>query len=272
MNHLHKNDMTINRVIHLSDHPDAEYIIFIHDLGLDLTTWQYLVPLLKGHYHTVLYDLRGHGFTAAGDIPFTWDLMCEDLNEVILDLKIKRFHLVGHGIGGIIGIYYSLKNVISIRSLTLISTPGVYSQNALEKSADFRHSLASETSIGPLSTLLVKIITNKPADSPEVHLLHDAYQRVKVTNYFELMHLFIDSRPSVDDFSLLLVPTLIIAGSSDPLLQPYLSGVMSSLISKSTFITIANSSNAAFIDQPKETAHRIIEFIKFPEPQTPYIE
>jgi pimeloyl-ACP methyl ester carboxylesterase/DNA-binding SARP family transcriptional activator len=272
LNNLQNNGVTIHREIHLSDKPDAEYIVFIHGLGLDLTTWKYIIPLIKEEYNIVLYDLRGHGLTAAEDIPFTWDLMCEDLNEVISDLKMKCFHLVGHAIGGIIGIYYSLKNVNSIISLTLISTPGVYSQNVLEKSVEFRQSLASGTSIEPLSSPLVKTITNKPSDSQEVHLLHNAYQRVKVTKYFELMHLFLDERPSLDDFSQLHVPTLVIAGSLDTLLQPYLSGAMSSLIPKSTFITIANSSNVTFIDQPQETAQKIIDFLKSPDLSTPSIE
>ncbi|KRE50740.1 alpha/beta hydrolase [Paenibacillus sp. Soil724D2] len=269
MNNLHNNDVTIHREIHLTEKIDAEYIVFIHGLGLDLTTWHYIVPFLKGEYNIVLYDLRGHGLTSAGDIPFTWDLMCEDLNEVISDLKMKCFHLVGHAIGGIIGIYYSLKNVNSILSLTLISTPGFYSENVLKKSVEFRHSLASGTSIEPLSSLLVKTISNKPSDSQEVHLLHNAYQRVIVTKYFELFNLFIDARPSLDDFSLLHVPTLVMAGSSDLLLQPYLSGVMSSLIPKSTFITIANSSNVTFIDQPQETAQKIIGFLESPDLSTP---
>jgi pimeloyl-ACP methyl ester carboxylesterase len=64
-----------------------------------------LIPALVGHgYRVIAMDSRGHGRSTRSDAPLTYDLMAQDVLELLDRLKIPKVDLVGWSDGGIIGL------------------------------------------------------------------------------------------------------------------------------------------------------------------------
>lgn len=89
---------------------DKDVLVFIHDMGLNQRYfWPHLAYFFP-HFQILTYSLRGHGrspktrplthYTYSVE-SHTWDL------AGLLDhLSINRFHMVGHGVGGVIGLEF----------------------------------------------------------------------------------------------------------------------------------------------------------------------
>src|SRR5690606_19905932 len=104
-------------------------LIFINGAGLDLHSWDFIVPYFKRDYHLLRFDIRGHGLSESGEIPPTIDLLSEDLKSLISALSITQFHLIAQGFGGLIALQIGSEHMEGLHTLTLIGVPIHYPKN-----------------------------------------------------------------------------------------------------------------------------------------------
>lgn len=107
--------------------PFAETIVMVHGLGTDCRIFLPNIDPLAESYQVIVLSLRGHGLS---DKPremtassFSMDLLVRDLIELTWSLGIQSFHLVGHGLGAVIGFELMNRDPDSLESLVSISTP-----------------------------------------------------------------------------------------------------------------------------------------------------
>jgi len=111
---IEANGITINYLLETppSTRGDSEdLVVLINGLADDLQAWSYQIPALhQAGYRTLRYDNRGIGLSSRPPGPYTAETMAEDLQALLLALKIKGgFHLVGVSMGGMIAQSYALK-------------------------------------------------------------------------------------------------------------------------------------------------------------------
>jgi len=101
----------------------GEPVIFIHGVGSRKSSWNLIKEKLHEKYLCISYDLRGHGNTPLPDEnKFFLDDLVNDLEKLRLKIKLKKFHIVGHSLGGQIGPAYAKKYPDYVLSLTMLST------------------------------------------------------------------------------------------------------------------------------------------------------
>jgi len=88
---------------------NAPVIIFIHGFPLNKFMWNKQIEALTDEYRIIVYDIRGHGNSDAGDDKFTVDLFANDLIVLMDALKIEKAILCGLSMGG----YIALKAILS---------------------------------------------------------------------------------------------------------------------------------------------------------------
>ena len=102
-------------------------LVLIHGLTGHRDDFLPQLPLLRER-HPELWllapDLRGHGdSTHTGDAAsFTFDQLVEDLRRFLDRRGIDRCHLLGHSLGGMIGLRFALAHPARLRSLVLVGT------------------------------------------------------------------------------------------------------------------------------------------------------
>jgi pimeloyl-ACP methyl ester carboxylesterase/DNA-binding SARP family transcriptional activator len=236
----------------------AETILFIHGLGLDQTTWDWMVPYFQSRYRVVRYDLRGHGNSGMGTAELNWDLLCQDLFQLISHLNIEKVHLVGHALGGNLCLQFALRYPSMVQSIVMIGTACYYPQGIIEKHIEIRRRLADQHSILPLAQELVKKICY-PVDHGKQELLLQAYQKVTNATYFSYLHLTASILNS-QLVSCVQTPVLLLSGQNDPIYPPSVLVIGASLLPRSQFLVVPSASNAIQLDQPKLAAEWIEQF------------
>lgn len=100
-------------------------VLFVHGLDSDATVWGPVIDLLNDHT-CVAIDLPGHGKSPVSDDPAAYEreALLRDLDEIIADLAAPIV-LVGHSLGGYLGMAHALTRPGAVAAMVLVSTgPG----------------------------------------------------------------------------------------------------------------------------------------------------
>ncbi len=94
-------------------------LVLIHGLGTDTSVWDDMLPYVKGMFQVWTYELHGHGSTpplrdpsiaAEAEALDAW----LDANDIVYPV------IVGHAMGGMIALQYTLDHPADVRRLILI--------------------------------------------------------------------------------------------------------------------------------------------------------
>lgn len=238
-------------------------LLLIHGAGMNLRTWDLIIPYLQQHYHILCYDLRGHGLSDKGPYKLSWQLLYEDILFLLDQLNISSLYIAGHGVGSICASLLSAYHPERILGCSLHSIPLFFPKSTAAKFTEHRKSLIEDDSLLPLAEHVVPNITRYSPNSVETKKLYAMFSTVTPETYFELWEAFVDIHDNIFiELKDNIRPIVIISGDLDPIYPTYLSGLQTAYIPNSQCMTILNSSNMTFYDQPEETFKLIHHFFQ----------
>lgn len=94
--------------LHFRKYGNGQPLIILHGLFGSSDNWVSIARQLQNDFSVYLPDLRNHGLSPHSS-SHDYDSMRDDLYELVTDLKIKRFFLAGHSMGGKTAIKFALK-------------------------------------------------------------------------------------------------------------------------------------------------------------------
>ncbi len=87
--------------LYYEDHGSGQPVVLIHGYPLNSASWEKQVPvLLNAGYRVISYDRRGFGKSSQPSSGYNYDTFAEDLHQIVKQLKLKNFALVGFSMGG----------------------------------------------------------------------------------------------------------------------------------------------------------------------------
>ena len=103
--------------------PEAETVVLSAGLGGAAAFWAPQMAALEARYRVLAYDQRGTGANA-GPLaePYTIAHMARDVVEMLDDAGIARAHVVGHALGGLVGLQLGLDAPGRVGSLVLVNS------------------------------------------------------------------------------------------------------------------------------------------------------
>ena len=127
--------MTHPSTLHTTIRGHGPTVLFVHGLDDDGQLWERAVDLLAADHRCVSVDLPGHGASPVDDDPqaYTRESVLEALDTVIdtLDTPVV---LVGHSLGGYLGLAHALTRPGALAALVLVATgPGFRDPDARER-------------------------------------------------------------------------------------------------------------------------------------------
>jgi pimeloyl-ACP methyl ester carboxylesterase len=112
----------LGRVHLLRPRATAPTVLFLHGVSLDSTSW---TPLLRAAGSVaqpwLLVDVPGFGGSDPLPGPTTLDALCAALVAVVDDVADGPVHVVGHSMGGFIGLHLAATRPDSVRSLATLN-------------------------------------------------------------------------------------------------------------------------------------------------------
>lgn len=147
---------------------EGEPIFALHGFGLTQSSMRGLVRKFSKDHRVIALDWRGHGQTEnpAQDDAFSYALMRDDLRGLMDHLGIESAHLVGHSMGGQIGLMLAISNPGRVKSLTLIAGgPCRQVTDPQEKKTWLR--AADRFANAPQETVIAALASSTPLVAPE---------------------------------------------------------------------------------------------------------
>ncbi len=93
-----------------------------------LDSWALQVRDLKRHFKVVRFDNRGSGLSDAPPGPYSMEQMADDAVALLDHLSIRRAHVVGVSMGGMIAQHLALDHPKRVDRMVLISTNAGFSR------------------------------------------------------------------------------------------------------------------------------------------------
>ncbi len=247
--------------------PDGEVVVMLHGFGGDKDNWPLYARYFTRRHRVIAPDLPGFGNNTHdpelnyGGVPQT-----ERLHAFINELGLNNIHLAGNSMGGYIALNYALTHPQGVKTLTLIDNAGVDSINKseLELAIDEGKNPLVATSLEDFDRLL-DFIMHKRIPSPRFMMkaLYAVQQRHR--EFLDgIFWQFSDealNQPLTERLGELSMPTLVIWGRHDRLIDVSCTDVMGAKIPDSTVVILEDAGHVPMIEFPGVTARHQIDLI-----------
>ncbi len=246
------NGIEINYEVHGEGTP----LVLTHGYSGSLGMWQDQVEALSSMYRLVIYDTRGHGKTTApADMErysLARDYVADEL--ALMDhLGIERAYVGGLSMGGMIAQEFALQHPDRVKALLLFDTgPGMGMMRDPTQRQQFdqmRNMMATIARTKGMSAI-VDMMRNSPmakslgaaggASVPDAVRRHvEGMRTMSVEGYLGGSKSMQDWPGTLDRLASSSVPTLVLVGENDNLLEP--SREIHQRIAGSRFVLLKNS-------------------------------
>ncbi len=253
-------------------------IILIHGLASNAGFWRYAIPELSKQYRVIAVDLPGYGKSGKGAYPYSISFYAEQIKRLTDELKIDKFTLVGHSMGGQIGIKFALMYPDKLDKLVLASPAGV--EEFLQGQGDWLRSVMTKK--GVKTTTEEGIRRNLASnfyswDDKWEWMVEERVRMINAKDFDEFTYTVVRcvnamlDEPTFDKIKNIKTPTLIVYGRYDGLIpNPYLNpGFTSDLfkwgaeqIPNCKLHEIDNCGHMLQIEKPEEFTSAILGFLK----------
>ncbi len=119
-------DLDLNDIrLHYEDDGTGEPVIMLAGMLSDSASWGPVVPTLAGAHRVIRPDNRTTGRTTPWDAPISVGQMAEDALGLLNHLQVDRFHIVGHSMGGLMGMELAGLAGERVASLSILASAPV---------------------------------------------------------------------------------------------------------------------------------------------------
>ena len=217
---------------------------------------------MEKDFTCISYDLRGHGDSPKGVLPYSLEDLVDDLETLRQKLNIQKIHIVGHSLGGMIGPAYALSFPENVISVSLLSTAAFRTTEDKNKVRAVVGSMR-EKGISPILTTLTerwftdKFIEQRSAD------VEFRLQQVLETDpevFLDVFRIYAETEMS-PWLNKIKHPCLVLTGENDGGCSPRLNHLIADSLSNSELCILKNYKHSLLIEVPCEVGEKVREFL-----------
>lgn len=101
---------------------EGEPLFLIHGYGAKKEVWKPQAQELSKRFRVIIYDIRGVGKSERPNYPYTMEMLADDLKGLMDVLKIKKAHVGGRSLGGMIAQNFCLKYPERVEKLIIMTS------------------------------------------------------------------------------------------------------------------------------------------------------
>ena len=194
-------------------------LIFIHGVGMCGEIWQPQVEHFSNDYRVITYDFLGHGQSILKKDKLTLEDYVAQLYNLVNEIGVSNFSLIGHSMGAIIAVAFALKYPRKVDTLIPINIVFKRTKKAQDDVIMRAKDVFKSQQITNISQTLERWFKNKtsPDDLLKINNVRSWLNNTSPKAYAEAYYLFATSdRVFVNNLSNLQPPVLYLTGSEDP--------------------------------------------------------
>ncbi len=128
---LHKNT-----TVYFTSTGKGTAVVLLHGFLENSTMWSEITKVLSKNYRVICIDLLGHGKTENHGYIHTMKEQAEMVKTVLNSLRLRKFILVGHSMGGYIALAFSKLFSSNIKGLCLVNSTALPDSEEKKKNRD----------------------------------------------------------------------------------------------------------------------------------------
>ena len=242
----------------------GEPLVLLHCLGVDHRFWAFARPL-GAEVTLYRYDLPGHGASAVPTDSYTIEDLSDQLGAILRAQNIKRAHIAGISLGGLIAQHFAASHPESVSRLILIDTTPRYTDE-MRAMWTVRAATARSQGVAAMVDGLLKIWFSVDAierDIDGVRYARSALARCNGQGYA----LACEALARADLRALatrIKAPTLVICGDDD--IPSFLDAAdwLAGHIRGATLSWIAGARHASVLEKPQDALRMMHMFLQQP--------
>jgi pimeloyl-ACP methyl ester carboxylesterase len=223
------------------------------------------IDILSKKFKVIVFDYRGMGLSTNSENSFTIQTLANDLNELLLELKISKTHVIGWSMGGFVAQMFALNFSEKVNKLVLIATH-CGDIHTISPSDDVLKILTNPKA-SPMEMLSIlfsddwlaenkepwKVLPKltEPINGKTIGLQYQATEKWLSPNGGSYGHL-----------NKLKMPVLILFGKEDKVVPFKNSEIFADSIKSSVLIGIPNAGHGMMFQIPEVFSESIINFLK----------
>jgi pimeloyl-ACP methyl ester carboxylesterase len=241
-------------MLYIDDAGGGEHlpVVFVHSFAGSTRDWKNQLEFLRNERRAIAFDLRGHGQSdAPADNDYQVRSLANDLEAVVDSLRLDRFILVGHSIGGSAAIAYAGKHPENVAGLLVTGTPG---KSPAEQAKQIIASLESEKYDTVMAQYMDRLLKDATEETGKME--REGISKIPKPAALSLIRAAFNYDP-LPDMHKYPGPELIVSKSSEE--QPH---SLHNSLPNVPFKSIEGTSHWIHLDKPHEFNKILKEFIE----------
>jgi abhydrolase domain-containing protein 6 len=241
-------------------------VVMLHGYGGDKDNWPRFAAYLTKDYHVVIPDLSGHG-ESSQLLTTNYDPIsqADRLHKLFETLNLKKLHIVGNSMGGLISGTYAVRYPDDIISIGLFDAGGVRSLEKSEVGKIFEKGgnplqLKGEDDLSRFMGLLFYKSPSVPYPFKKMFIKKSVAN--KAVNEKILKDIASQMGSLEKNLPKIKAPTLILWGDKDKVLDITSVPVFEKGLKNHKTVIIKDCGHLPMLEKPQETAEAYLVFVK----------
>ena len=251
-----ENDIDI--AYEISGNTAGPKMVLIHGLYVNSDSWKFQLDDFEKDFHVLRFDLRGHGRTTKPKQSFKVRNYVDDMKKLLDHLGwTEELYIVGHSLGGMIALLYSLENPSQVRKLVVADSFCFVAQEAVEEVLGRINSntledyaiIISQRGLIPYDEDVAQFVAKSVTD----HMTkQDCLTATEASAGFNIC----------EEIKSLQPPTLLLVGEKDITTPVWASKMLDEWIPNSELVIIPGAGHLTILDHHKEFNNLVLDFWK----------
>jgi len=271
----HFVDLPAGFHVHYRDEgdPNRPLLVLLHGFGDSFTSWEGWVHELKGKFHVISLDFPGHGLTRAPEgYELTGAGLADFVDAFAAKLALPKFAVAGNSMGGGAAWQLAVRHPDRIDALILVDAAGFPNEKPPAEVP-----LAFKLLQYPIGRAVLRNIDNRPLI--DEGLKTDVYDKSLITpalvdRWAEFqrapghrailigVNFGAQTQATADVLGAIKVPTLVLHGESDVLIDPASARKFTAAIPGARLITYPHVGHLPQIEIPQRSAADVAAFLE----------
>ncbi|KMK76567.1 alpha/beta fold hydrolase [Alkalihalobacillus pseudalcaliphilus] len=251
------------------EHKNKPVLVFIHGFISSLFCFRKIVPALKKNYNCLLFDLPGFGRSGKlKGFRYSFDNYANTVLRLTELLNIEKMIIIGHSMGGQVGLYTALKKTEWVQGLILLNSSGYLKK--VKRSYLYASYLPFADTLmkwwiskKDYQTALETVVFNRRIIDAK---LIDGYRQPLQEQEFyrSMLYLIRDREGDLSKEQLLQVdqPCLLIWGEADHIIPYRIGQKLANDLRNSQLVCLKNTGHLTPEERPKLVIKYIQQFLK----------
>ncbi|MGV6846712.1 MAG: alpha/beta fold hydrolase [Lutibacter sp.] len=251
-----------NTTIFYESYGKGAAVVLLHGFLESSNMWKNLIPILSKNFRVITIDLLGHGSSENKGYIHTMQDQAEIVKGVLNQLKLRKYVLIGHSMGGYVALSFAKLFQENVKGLCLLNSSALQDSKEKKQGRDQAIKLVKQNhqSFISLSIPMLFSLKNRLVFKEEIkQLISDAKKMNKQGIIAALEGMKIrENRTAI--YQLNLFPILMIASKQDPALN--FESLTNQIENTTVEMTVFPDGHMSYIENKNDVNNRLFEFVK----------